>query len=144
MRDMQELREQLDRNRKEIHHRQMTSGSRIKNPNDCVAVDWGKVLGMSGKVYPTDIDGMLERNGHFLFMEWKRPGVKIPQGQDIAYKKLAALPNMKVLYIWGSYDTWQITHLLDVGKGEKLGATNETFRQYLRDWWRYASARRGQ
>lgn len=46
--------------------------------NDCFA----------GKIQPTDIDGSVERNGFFLFLEGKSAGEHLPRGQEIYYKNL--------------------------------------------------------
>ena len=55
---------------------------------------------LPGKVAPTDIDGVLERNGRFLVMEYKAPGVSLPMGQRILLRRLVAL-GMDVLVCWG-------------------------------------------
>ena len=30
---------------------------------------------------PSNVDGIAERNGYFLILEWKRPGEKMSEGQ---------------------------------------------------------------
>lgn len=49
----------------------------------------------------SDIDGMVEVGGHFLFMEWKLPRVEVPDGQLRALVRLSRLPNITVLIVWG-------------------------------------------
>lgn len=65
--------------------------------------DWAILDGCFGntKISPTDIDGMVERNGQVLFLETKKPGVEIPTGQLIAFKTLAKRRRCAVLIIWG-------------------------------------------
>ena len=41
-----------------------------------------------GKIGFTDIDGLVERNGHFLFTEWKAEGEALPVGQRILFEQL--------------------------------------------------------
>ena len=43
------------------------------------------------RIRPTDVDGMVEINGRFLFLEEKGAGVPIPAGQGLAYRRLANL-----------------------------------------------------
>jgi hypothetical protein len=57
---------------------------------------------LPGKLGFTDIDGVMERHGYFLFLEKKRVGVKIPTGQRILFEKLSQLPKTTVLIFWGT------------------------------------------
>lgn len=51
-------------------------------------------------IYPTDIDGMVEINGHILFIEQKGPGVAIDTGQRLAMRHLANLsPKVTVVFM---------------------------------------------
>lgn len=47
-------------------------------------------------IRPTDIDGMVEINGKFLFMEEKRQGAAPESGQRLALKRLSMNPNTTV------------------------------------------------
>lgn len=74
--------------------------------------DWGflrKYLGNFG-IEPTDLDGIIERNGRFLLLEAKSPGAKIPGGQRFMFDNLVKMKcpycdqdiNLyEVLVIWG-------------------------------------------
>ena len=53
---------------------------------------------------PSNVDGMLERNGQFLILEWKRPKEKISNGQRIMLQALAAKPSFMVVIIYGNTD----------------------------------------
>lgn len=48
-------------------------------------------------IRPTDIDGMVEMNGSFLFLEQKGEGVPLQTGQLLAFKRLAELPKVTVV-----------------------------------------------
>ncbi len=50
-------------------------------------------------IRPTDIDGMVEINGHFLFLEEKRQGQAPDAGQLRAFKALAQQPHTTVAFI---------------------------------------------
>jgi hypothetical protein len=50
-----------------------------------------------------DLDGCVERNGHFLIIEAKSPGVSVPTGQSIMFDRFVRLAPGKtsVLVLWG-------------------------------------------
>lgn len=50
----------------------------------------------------TDIDGVTERHGHFLFLEKKRIGQEIPTGQRIMFERLSLQPKTTVILFWGT------------------------------------------
>lgn len=50
-------------------------------------------------IRPTDVDGMVEINDHFLFIEEKRSGASLLEGQRQALRRLATRPRVTVLYI---------------------------------------------
>lgn len=48
-------------------------------------------------IRPTDVDGLVEINDSFLFLEQKGAGVPMPQGQFHAFKRLASRPRVTVV-----------------------------------------------
>lgn len=50
------------------------------------------------KIRPTDVDGFVEINGRFLFLEEKQEGVGPEEGQRRALKLLANLPGVTVAF----------------------------------------------
>ena len=57
-----------------------------------------------------DVDGIVERNGHFLMMEWKSPGGVITRGQHITFASLTADNiNFTVYVLEGDPRTMEIT-----------------------------------
>lgn len=50
------------------------------------------------KIRPTDVDGFVEMNGQFLFLEEKRAGCGPDEGQRRALKLLADLPGVTVAF----------------------------------------------
>lgn len=50
--------------------------------------DWAVLDGCFGqsKIKPTDVDGLIEHNGHFLMLEAKNDGVPVPLGQAILHQ----------------------------------------------------------
>ncbi len=64
--------------------------------------DWSILDGCFGQtnIKPSDVDGCVERNGLFLFLEHKGSGVGIKQGQARLFKAMAAQGNTVIVF-WG-------------------------------------------
>ena len=91
---------------------------------------------------PSNVDGIAERNGHFLILEWKRSGEKVSEGQKRLLQALAANPRFMVVIIYGNTDNgtqidsyWPLTQ---EGKPYKAGIGFESFKQWYREWYNYA------
>lgn len=91
---------------------------------------------------PCDIDGIAERNGQFLVMEWKKPGEKLSEGQKIMLKALAKKEGFIVTIIVGNTDNetiidgyWQITK---DGEFLKCGTSFNQFKDFYRQWYELA------
>ena len=60
--------------------------------------DWSDINNsFPGDIRPTDIDGMVEINGHVLFLEQKGIGAPVTGGQARAFRALSAKPNITVV-----------------------------------------------
>lgn len=56
----------------------------------------------SGRIRPTDIDGAIERNGYFLFLEGKPKDGALTRGQEILFKILTReFLKSEVLILYG-------------------------------------------
>jgi hypothetical protein len=92
---------------------------------------------------PSNVDGIAERNGQFLILEWKRPQEKVSDGQRIMLQALAAKPSFMVVIIYGNTDTETIIDsywlLTPEGKPVKAGIGFESFKQFYRDWYALAN-----
>lgn len=91
---------------------------------------------------PSNVDGIAERNGYFLVMEWKRNGEKVSEGQKRLLQALAANPRFMVVIIYGNTDNgtvidsfWQLT---SEGKPFKAGVGFESFKLFYRTWYDFA------
>jgi hypothetical protein len=77
----------------------------INNPEQfCKSLwDWGCLDGCFGqtRIKPTDIDGFVERKGHFLLFETKLPGADIPEGQWITFNQLLKTGKFSIIIVWG-------------------------------------------
>jgi len=52
-------------------------------------------------IMPTDIDGCIERNGHYLFFEEKHPGIDLGRGQQRLLHDLNVNRDATIFIIWG-------------------------------------------
>lgn len=50
----------------------------------------------------SDIDGVVEHNGRFLFIEAKPTNKRLSIGQEILFTRLARLSAVTVLILWGA------------------------------------------
>jgi len=53
-----------------------------------------------GRIAMTNVDGLVEINGRFLLIEWKRRG-DVPIGQRIMFERLTRHPEFTILVILG-------------------------------------------
>jgi len=64
---------------------------------------------LPGRVAPSDLDSVLERNGHFLVMETKPSGASLNMGQRIMLKNLVRGPkSIDVWVVWGDEKTVEV------------------------------------
>jgi hypothetical protein len=91
-------------------------------------------------IRPTDIDGMVEINGHFLFLEEKRQGAIPHDGQRMALKKLSRFHGVTVVFFRPKLAPVEVGTdmqvLVFVG-GETSGwedCSRAWFMEWLRDW----------
>lgn len=83
------------------------------------------------RIRPTDVDGMVEINDHFLFLEEKRKGVGPDEGQRRAMFALSNLADVTVVF----FRPGQASELevLIFGEGPPQGWQPRT-RLWLTDW----------
>jgi hypothetical protein len=107
--------------------------------------DWSILDGCFGhtRIKPTDVDGLVERNGWFLFLEAKGPKVPLKQGQKILLERLAENPHVTVIVIWGDKNNPEQIMLMN-GKSEPKirPCDTEELRRVVSEWYQYADRRR--
>lgn len=97
--------------------------------NDCWA----------GRIRPTDVDGMVERNGHFLVLEAKPRGARINEGQSYTFTALARQPNTTILILYG--DVNQPEEMSALGAFEtraRQPCTVASVQSFCRRWFVHA------
>lgn len=116
----------------------------IRNPEDYLGSFWDwEVFNKcfeGTKIRITDVDGLVERNGHFLLLETKRPGVEVPLGQAILFDRICRDPHWLVLVIWGETDQpecWQLW-----GNPNKKHGNLQDLQAFISQWFRYADGKK--
>ncbi len=86
-------------------------------------------------IRPTDVDGMVEINDHFLFLEEKGACKSLDRGQRKALQKLASRPRVTVVFFRPT-DLSDLELLVMDGSPPRGWEpyTRDEFRQWLRDW----------
>lgn len=107
--------------------------------------DYGDFKGLiptNPNLVPSNVDGILERNGQFLILEWKKPGEKVSEGQKRLLQAFAAKPSFMVVIIYGNTDNgtiidsfWQLT---SEGKPFKAGVGFGSFKEWYISWYMFA------
>lgn len=109
---------------------------------------WDDLIGCFPRnIRPTDIDGMVEINGHFLFIEEKRAGVAPDEGQRRALRRLstALSPLVTVSFIRpGKSSELEVLVFDGADPSGWQPSSREEFRGWLRDWVRRTDATSGQ
>jgi hypothetical protein len=101
--------------------------------------DFKGIIESNPNFVPCDLDGIAERKGYFLVMEWKRPGEEVSLGQQRMLQALAQTPKFSVIIMVGDTDNGvNLDHywLLDSkGKPFKKGKDFEEFKQFYKLWY---------
>lgn len=89
----------------------------------------------------SDIDGVVEINGYFIFMEWKHEGGYLHKGQEILLQQLTRVSDKIVAYVlYGNSVTMEVTKMTRVyaGKSETYTANLEQVKSLFSKWARMA------
>ena len=93
-----------------------------------------------GKISPSDVDGLfvVERNGHFLYLETKRPDEILSDGQKILLLKLSYVPRFTVLLIRGPHSYPQtVTIIKNGGWAEPEETDRDKFQLRVDAWYKH-------
>lgn len=115
----------------------------MRNP-DAKHIDYGFMKGAipdNPNFMPSNIDGIIERNGSFMVLEWKRPKEKISKGQERLLKALAQ-NGIAVVIICGDTDNglnFDHCWILNAkGECEVKYTTYKDFLEYYKFWYELA------
>lgn len=118
----------------------------IRNPElRGVLWNWKPVTDLlPGRCGASDIDGVIERKGNFLFIEAKSPGERMPLGQKIMLTKLAGVNPyaITVLVVCGDRTTGEIHSYQRVNsRNFEKPVDGKHFPAALQKWWKKANGR---
>lgn len=106
--------------------------------------DWSILDGCFGdsNITPSDIDGFLGRNGHFLILECKfRPSDPIPKGQEINFLQLAKTKLFTIIVLWGDKTPENMKIYYPNGNiTEQKTANLDDLRAVVSWWYKQANA----
>jgi len=118
----------------------------MRNP-DAKHIDFAELVGMiptNPKFLASNLDMVLERKGHFLVGEWKRPNESISKGQEILLTNLAMKPGFLVVLIEGDTDADMVVNKVQIFNPHKgwieWGDSKESLKDLITQW--YARAER--
>lgn len=84
----------------------------------------------------TDIDGFVEVNYHFLYLEGKSKSGYLPRGQKMALERLAKLPQFTVIVFKGDPpDLHTVIEWEVLGKNKKYKGDFEEFLEFIHQWF---------
>lgn len=71
------------------------------------------------KIAMSDIDGVVEQNGRFMFLEWKSHQGDLSYGQRTTFEKMTLVSGkFFVIVICGNAETMEVTHLRRIYRGD--------------------------
>ncbi len=122
----------------------MNDGS-IQNPQAFLKAAILKGLEEFAQCFPRgirfgDVDGMVEINNHFLFIECKSGNQEIPRGQWMSLVRLARQPRTSVWILWRDQETKRITHAQNMRvdatgmPSRRVSVTNELVIERMKAW----------
>lgn len=132
----------LNLNEKSKHNNSM---SLMRNPF-ARHVDFSFLCGViesNPKAIPSNIDGIMERRGRFLVLEWKHRGEETKDGQRMCLQALAWLERFTVVVVYGDGPNGTVEDYYKVVPGKncvKIGSGMEQFKQFYRGWYNNVEA----
>lgn len=79
---------------------------------------------------------VVERRGHFLFIETKRMGEPLTQGQRILLEQLSLLPKWKVVVLYGDKGCPEVMRRFKDGAlCDTEGTSREDFQRRVSAWY---------
>jgi hypothetical protein len=90
-----------------------------------------------------DVDGLVERNGHFLLLEWKGAPVAPSKGQRLLHDALLRNDRWTVVVACGDPKEMTVTSFeVRWGAQRRTGAGLEALKSQISSWFAYADRAR--
>lgn len=87
-------------------------------------------LGVFDECFPgaigfSDMDGVVEINGHFLLFEWKYGDAALPDGQRIMFEHMTQDKRWTVVIVNGNAESMEVSNIQVIAKG-RMGRPEES------------------
>ena len=103
--------------------------------------DWGFLEGAFANphIRLSDVDGTVEVNGRFLYIEAKGPRTRMPVGQDIYFRRRIDDGRSTVIYVWGQPGCPEAFQILGCMQDPEWCDLDRLF-EAVRDWSNWAES----
>ena len=94
-------------------------------------------------IEPTDLDGCVELNRHFLTLEWKGVSADLTGGQAMAFTRRTERKSDTVFVIYGDAETTQASAMRRIFNGRvgnRKAVTNDSLFLHCESWAKWAEA----
>jgi hypothetical protein len=84
-----------------------------------------------------DVDGLVERNGAFLLLEWKTPGARLKTAQAITYRAISRIPRSAALAFEGDAEAMTVSRVKVFQEGREskwYRADLAQLKRWIKDW----------
>jgi hypothetical protein len=112
--------------------------SNIKNMDAYIEsiVDWSYLNDCFDRgIQVTDIDGIVEANGHFLMLEAKPATKPVGYGQRKMFGQFASMEKCFVLILWG--DPLSHYRLMGIGDEDRVPCTQREVKTLVAEWFEW-------
>ena len=87
-------------------------------------------LGVFDECFPgligfSDLDSIVEIDGHFLLMEWKYGDSELPEGQWIMFRNMTLNERWTVVLVNGNAESMEVSSVRVIAKG-RMGSLEES------------------
>ena len=109
--------------------------------------DWKVLDGCFGDTHirPMDVDGLIERRRHFLFLEAKPAGGTLTKGQEITLTELSLQPRTCCVVFYGDPQEETVERITVFTRGEardQADASLDGLRTFVSLWYAWADGQR--
>ena len=91
-----------------------------------------------------DVDGVVERNGCLLFLEFKPAKGIVPRGQQMLHDALVSIPRVCLMIVVCDAETMAVTHFTirrsDIPTPFEVPANLDQLKEEVRRWYEWADA----
>jgi hypothetical protein len=90
-----------------------------------------------------DVDGCVERGGHFLYLEWKPAPIEFSEGQRTTFERRTRKGESTYICIAGNVESTEVTHVGFFVLGKFSGwekATLDSVKTSIKNWFKHINS----